>query len=161
MGVWDDSTVCELETLKKWAKQSGEKVHMAEVMEIGSIKNDELGPTLSEHKGRLVFRGDATRDENGLPAKFRELHSQPASIQIISLVMLYGVMQNMIVNIADCKKAYLQALLRSPIATWVILPFLCWLPEWKTPTNAHVFGFAVPFTDTLKQGTIGFNIFPK
>ena len=131
MGVWDDSTVCELEALKKWAKQSGEKVHIAEVMEIGSIKNDELGPTLSQHKGRLVFRGDATRDENGLPAKFRELHSQPASIQIISLVMLYGLMQNMIVNIADCKKAYLQALLRSPIATWVILPFLCWLPKWK------------------------------
>lgn len=77
-------------------------------MEIGSIKNDELGPTLSQHKGRLVFRGDATRDENGLPAKFRELRSQPASIQIISLVMLYGLMQNMIVNIADCKKAYLK-----------------------------------------------------
>lgn len=100
-------------------------------MEVGSIKHDELGPTLAQHKGRLVFRGDATRDENGLPAKFRELHSQPASIQIVSLVLLYGMMESMVVHIADCKKAYLQAILRSPIATWVVLPFLCWLPGWE------------------------------
>jgi len=131
MGVWDDSSVCEVSDLKEWAKQKGEKVHIAEVMEVGSIKHDELGPTLAQHKGRLVFRGDATRDENGLPAKFRELHSQPASIQIVSLVLLYGMMESMVVHIADCKKAYLQAILRSPIATWVVLPFLCWLPGWE------------------------------
>ena len=131
MGVWDDSSVCEVSDLKEWAKQKGKKVHIAEVMEVGSIKHDELGPTLAQHKGRLVFRGDATRDENGLPAKFRELHSQPASIQIVSLVLLYGMMESMVVHIADCKKAYLQAILRSPIATWVVLPFLCWLPGWE------------------------------
>ena len=32
---------------------------------------------------------------------------------------------------APCIKAYLQAILRSPIATWVVLPFLCWLPGWE------------------------------
>lgn len=68
MQVWDDNSVCELDSLKRWAKQTHTQVHIAEVMAIGSIKHDELGPTLSQHKGRLVFRGDATRDQNGLPA---------------------------------------------------------------------------------------------
>ena len=45
--------------------------------------------------------------------------------------MLCGLVQDMVVNIADCKKAYLQALLRTPIATWVVLPLLCWLPGWE------------------------------
>ena len=90
---WDDNSVCELDSLKRWAKQTHTQAHIAEVMAIGSIKHDELGPTLSQHKGRLVFRGDATRDQNGLPAKFRELHSQPASIQTISLVFLWYVVK--------------------------------------------------------------------
>lgn len=80
MQVWDDSSVMEYEDVKTRANRSGEEIHLAEVMELGSIKNDELGPSLSQHKGRLVFRGDLTRNQDGLPAKFRELHSQPASL---------------------------------------------------------------------------------
>lgn len=80
MGVWDDASVTEYEELKSWAKQNNQEIHIAEVKEVGSIKHDELGPSLSQHKGRLVFRGDLTRNQDGLPAKFRELHSQPASI---------------------------------------------------------------------------------
>ena len=60
MQVWDDNSVCELNSLKQWARQTDTQVHIAEVMAIGSIKHDELGPTLSQHKGRLVFRGDAS-----------------------------------------------------------------------------------------------------
>ena len=132
MGVWDDSTACEVDELKQWARKEQQEIHIAEVMAIGSIKNDELGPSLSQRKGRLVFRGDDTRNQDGLPAKFRELHSQPASIQTISIVMFYGMLTNCCVFIADAKKAYLQALLRTPIPTWVILPRMCWLPEWST-----------------------------
>ena len=84
MNVWDDSSVCEVDDLRQKAKAAGEKIHIAEVMEIGSIKHDELGPSLSRHKGRLVFRADAAKDQDGLPAKFRELQSQPASIQTVS-----------------------------------------------------------------------------
>ena len=72
MGVWDDSTACEVDELKQWARKEQQEIHIAEVMAIGSIKNDELGPSLSQHKGRLVFRGDDTRNQDGLPAKFRE-----------------------------------------------------------------------------------------
>ena len=138
MGVWDDASVSEFEELKSYARASGEEMHFAEVMEIGSIKHDELGPSLSQHKGRLVFRGDVTKNQDGLPAKFRELHSQPASILTIHLVRFYGVINNHMVSIADARKAYLQASLRSTIPTWIRLPKLCLLPEWegkyKVPT---------------------------
>ena len=138
MGVWDDNSVTEYEQVKSQAKRNGEEIHLAEVMEIGSIKNDELGPSLSQHKGRLVFRGDLTRNQDGLPAKFRELHSQPASIMTIAIVLFYGMLSSNVVYIADAKKAYLQAYLRTTIPTWVVLPPLCWLPSWlkkyKRPT---------------------------
>ena len=131
MQVWDDSSVCELSDLKRWARETRTKIHVAEIMAIGSIKNDELGPSLSQHKGRLVFRGDATRDQFGQPAQFRDLHSQPASMQTISLVLFYGMLANSTVLIADAKKAYLQATLRSDTPTWVVLPKLCWLSGWE------------------------------
>ena len=131
MHAWDDSSVCELEGLKQWARHEGQEIHIAEIMGIGSIKHDELGPSLSQHKGRLVFSGDNTRNQDGLPAQFRELHSQPASIQTVSMVLFYGLLTDMVVFIADAKKAYLQAPLRTKTPTWVILPRLYWLPGWE------------------------------
>ena len=65
------------------------------------------------------------------PAQFRDLHSQPASMQTISLVLFYGMLANSTVLIADAKKAYLQATLRSDTPTWVVLPKLCWLSGWE------------------------------
>ena len=124
MNAWDDSSVCEVDDLRQKANAAGEKIHIAEVMEIGSIKHDELGPSRSQHKGRLLFRGDATEDEDGLSAKFWELHSQPASTQTVSLVLFYGLLHNIVVLIADAKKAYLQALSRRTIPIWVIVPSL-------------------------------------
>lgn len=110
MNVWDESPVCEVDDLRQKATAAGEKIHIAEVMEIGSIKLDELGPSLSQHKGRLVFRGDATKDQDGLPAKFREL------VFKLSLCFCFRVCYTQLaVLIADAKEAYLQALLRTAI----------------------------------------------
>ena len=110
MNVWDESPVCEVDDLRQKATAAGEKIHIAEVMEIGSIKLDELGPSLSQHKGRLVFRGDATKDQDGLPAKFREL------VFKLSLWFCFrDCYTQVVVLIADAKEAYLQALLRTAI----------------------------------------------
>ena len=51
MQVWDDSSVCELSDLKRWARETRTKIHVAEIMAIGSIKNDELGPSLFSTQG--------------------------------------------------------------------------------------------------------------
>ena len=104
MKVWDDDSVLEHDDLRAWAKRNNQEVHIAEVKEIGSIKHDELGPSLSQHKGRLVFRGDLTRNQDGLPAKFRELHSQPASIMTVAIVLFYGMIGSNCTFIADAKR---------------------------------------------------------
>ena len=41
------------------------------------------------------------------------------------------MLANSTVLIADAKKAYLQATLRSDTPTWVVLPKLCWLSGWE------------------------------
>lgn len=48
INVWDDSSVCEVDDLRQKALAAGQKIHIAEVMEIGSIKHDELGPSPSQ-----------------------------------------------------------------------------------------------------------------
>ena len=127
--VWDDSSVVELHQLKQQAREAGKQVHIAEVMVICSEKNAELKGR-STFKGRLVYRGDNTRDQEGNLAKFSELHALPASLQTVALVLFYGMLMENMCQIADAKKAYLQAMLDTGVETWVILPVLCWLPEW-------------------------------
>ena len=57
LGVWDDDAVQDVDTLKQWAKKTKTKIHLAEVMPISSVKNDELPPEQQSYKGRLVHRG--------------------------------------------------------------------------------------------------------
>ena len=127
--VWDDDDVHEVEELRSQARKEGWKVHIAEAMPIGSIKNSE-SKDKAKLKVRLVFRGDDTRDENNQLALFRELKSIPATIATINLVLWYGLRVNNIVQIADARKAYLQAPIRSETPTYVILPREAWQPSW-------------------------------
>ena len=127
--VWDDDDVHEVEELRSQARKEGWKVHIAEAMPIGSIKNSE-SKDKAKLKVRLVFRGDGTRDENNQLALFRELKSIPATIATINLVLWYGLRVNNIVQIADARKAYLQAPIRSETPTYVILPREAWQPSW-------------------------------
>ena len=90
-------------------------------MAIGSIKNAESA-SFAKLKVRLVCRGDATRDQNGEIAFFRDLKSLPASVSTVNLVLWFGLRKGHCVRIADAFKAYLQAPIRSPTPTFLILP---------------------------------------
>ena len=98
-------------------------------MAIGSIKNAESAPK-AKLKVRLVCRGDATRDQNGEIAFFRDLKSLPASVSTVNLVLWFGLRKGHCVRIADAFKAYLQAPIRSPTPTFVILPRAMWRKPW-------------------------------
>ena len=54
------------------AKKEGRSVHFGSLMELCSIKNSQLGKEFWSCKGRLVFRGDIVKDENGQFAVFTE-----------------------------------------------------------------------------------------
>ena len=84
MNVWDESPVCEVDDLRQKATAAGEKIHIAEVMEIGSIKLDELGPSLSQHKGRLVFRGMPLRTRTGCQRSFGSWYSNCLFVSVLA-----------------------------------------------------------------------------
>ena len=52
------------------AKRFGRSVHFGSLMELCHIKNSQLGKKFWTYKGRLVFRGDIVKDENGSICSF-------------------------------------------------------------------------------------------
>lgn len=74
MEVWDEGDMHEVDDLKCSARETGETIHMAEMMAIGSIKSAETAAKAKLKVG-LVYRGDDTRDQNGQMALLRDLKS--------------------------------------------------------------------------------------
>ena len=115
--VWDDSTAIEVDVLCRQAREKGEKIHIADAMAIAGIKNSELPPNKHAPKGRVVYGGDITKDEQGSPALFRELHSLPTNMQAINLTIFLGMISGWLVQAADACQAFLQAPLRATSCT--------------------------------------------
>ena len=80
------------------------------------------------YRGRITFRGDNTKDEEGAYAIFQELSASPTSIQDANCSIAYGLLPGHSSSTADAVKAYIQALLRSKHPTWVRIPTELW-PE--------------------------------
>ena len=80
-GTWKLDTVIERDGLIELAKANHEKIHLGELMTICSIKYYEKGPSFWVHKGRICYRGDIGKDQDGAAAVYQELDAQPTSIQ--------------------------------------------------------------------------------
>ena len=128
--VWDETQATEVDSLLETAQESGEHIHIAEVMPMVHKKNAEMPKEFHRLRGRLVFRGDECRDEFGVKAIYREVKSLPATIHSINLVLYFGMLCGHMVTIADAAKAYLQAPLKAEVPTWVIIPKLIWHDSW-------------------------------
>lgn len=71
-------------------------------MVIVSIKGFEKSIDEWKVKARVVFRGDAVRDQDGLTAIFQELHvSAPSSITGLNVVMVYFIIGKNLCIISD------------------------------------------------------------
>ena len=130
LGVWDESRAIEVDELMNRCRLSGESIHISEIMPICHVKNSELPPEQQKLKGRLVFRGDACRNEKGIKAIYREIKSLPATVHSINIVLYYGLREGNKVEISDATKAYLQAPLKSEVPTWAIIPKIIWHNHW-------------------------------
>lgn len=64
-GTWDDDSVIIVNTLKRQAKERGEEINFAEVLILAGIKHFEMDQEYHRHKGRIVYRGDPIRNQNG------------------------------------------------------------------------------------------------
>ena len=127
--VWKDEEPIELDELKAFYKKKNETIHIGEIMPICHVKNSELHESLHKIRARLVFRGDACKDQFGNIAFFRE--SIPATVSTINLLLYYGFRSGNECKIADAAKAYLQAPLRTKVKTFVIIPRIIWHDHWE------------------------------
>ena len=72
-------SVREKEDVRAEAKRTGVSVHFGQLMTIASIKFWELAQHLQKMKGRIVYRGDCAKDENGAAAVYQELGANLSS----------------------------------------------------------------------------------
>ena len=74
--TWDENHPREFEDVRSESCQSGVKVHFGKLMTIAciqAIKFYELAKHLQKMKGRIVYRGDCAKDEEGAAAVYRGL----------------------------------------------------------------------------------------
>lgn len=126
-GTWDDSSVIPVRELRKKSRQQGTSIKLAEVLTLCGVKHYEMSPEHHKYKGRIVYRGDAIRDENHQRILFEDTATTPTALAALNLTLWWGCVTTL--SCADCIQAYLQCDLDD--CTWVILPFELWLEEWK------------------------------
>ena len=120
--TWDENHLRELEELHSESRKSGVKVHFGKLMTIASIQFYELARHLQKMKGRIVYRGNCAKDEEGAAAVYRELGANPTLVRGLNVCMAYGALPGNQTTTADAIKAYVQAYLKSNHQTWIELP---------------------------------------
>lgn len=93
-------------------------------MSIVSIKGFEKPCAEWIVKARIVFRGDAVKDESNEAAIFDEIAaSAPTTLCGLNLVIAFGLQQNHKTSTSNAVKAYVQSTLSSSQQTYVQLPY--------------------------------------
>ena len=123
--------VTERNDLIAGPKSKGIKIHLGQLMSICSENFTEMAEHLRVLKGRIVFRGDIVKDQEGASAVFQVLAANPTSIAGINNNLAYGMIPGHKTTTADAVKAYVQSLLDSKCATWVQLPPELWPESWR------------------------------
>ena len=72
-GTWREDEILAKDVVVESARLKGETIHLASLMTIVSIKGFEKNPDEWRIKARVVFRGDAVKDQDGLGAIFQDL----------------------------------------------------------------------------------------
>ena len=143
-GTWLEDNPVEKDVLAADARSSGVHIHMGELMPIASIKHWE-SPDLRKYKGRIVFRGDCVKDQDGAIAVFQELSASPSAIHSINSNMAYGCLAGHKTTASDALQAYLQAELKTKQPTWVLIPRELWPEDW------HAKGYQKPMCRLVKS----------
>jgi len=128
--TWLESTVIEKDVLIAQTRKQGITRHFGEIMTICSIKFFECAAAFHKWKGRICFRGDITKDQNGALAVFQELSASPIAVQGINAALAYGCIPGHKSTTSDAVRAYLQSLLKTKHETWVAIPRVLWPKHW-------------------------------
>ena len=93
-GTWDESKIRPKAEVLAEARAKGQKIHVGALMGIVRIKGYEKSPSEWIIKARIVFRGDAARDEANQAAVFDELAaSAPTSLGGLNMIIAFWTCQ--------------------------------------------------------------------
>ena len=117
-GTWDESKIRPKAEVLAEARAKGHRIHVGALMVIVSIKGYEKSPAEWLIKARIVFGGDAVRDEVNQAAVFDELAaSAPTSLGGLNMIIAFGLVERNACSTSDCIKAYVQSFLDSSCPT--------------------------------------------
>ena len=68
---------------------------------------------MHKRKGRICFRGDIVKDQNGALAVFQEMSASPMVVQDANANIAYGALSGNKTTAADALRAYVQSFLKS------------------------------------------------
>merc|ERR1711978_280494 len=107
----------------KEARDAGEKMHHGIIFDLNVEKNSDLpiGDPLRKWKTRVVYQGNAVRDEHWEFAVFQELSSSPAAMEAGKCADIYGMAPGMASQISDAEGASTQAEFKG-VPSWVDSP---------------------------------------
>ena len=128
--TWLEESVIEKSDLREKAQNSGETIHLGELLTICSIKFHECVKEMWKWKGRICFRGDIVKDADGAWAVFQELTASPVAIQDANANVAYGAIPGHKTTVSDAVRAYIQSLLNSKHRTYVAIPHVLWPKHW-------------------------------
>ena len=135
---------------KNERKKTSVKYHFGSLCELCHLKNAEMEEHLQSYKGRVIFRGDIVRDEDGIYAVFSEQGASASHTAATKVIDAIAHMPGMGGSDADAKAAYTQILLSEAEEllgmnvipeTWITLPRARWPKEWFELEKKHGKGF--------------------
>jgi hypothetical protein len=113
------------------ARSRGVHVHFGQLMDLCHIKNSQMGEEFWSYKGRIVFRGDLTKDEDGQFAVFTEQGASASNMAAAKLMDAIARMPGNDGEDSDAVGAYTQVRLSDATKllgpgvvteTWISLP---------------------------------------
>ena len=130
--AWDYDSVRERADVEEEARRTGVMIHLGSLMAFCHIKNYQLGEDQWSFKGRVVFRGDNVKDENGQFAVFSEQGANASHLMAARMVDAVAHMPGMGGEDSDATGAYTQIYLGKDCPqTWIELPRDQWHDSWR------------------------------
>ena len=117
------------------ARADGTKAFIGDIMPLAYQKHSEIigDDPKKVYKGRIVYRGDAIKDEFFEWALFGEVASSPSSMAASKVADFWGALPGHAVQYSDAEMSYTQAVMGGD-PTYVRLPKTWW------PKSDHNFG---------------------
>ena len=129
--AWDLKKVKSWKEVVKEAKSKGITAHRGSLMQLCHLKNAELDEKYQAFKGRVVFRGDYVKDEEGFLAVFSEQGASSAHMTQTKFLDAIAHLPGCAGEDADAVGAYHQIMLKEADRllgkgalpqTWISLP---------------------------------------